>query len=86
MESVALELIEDVIFWEKHTEIYDSLEETLRRKYNIKRKELVENHEVFIKDGIRDIISYFIGAEMEKEDDFRTREEDIKKKFEITKK
>ena len=30
------ELINTVIFWEKHTEIYDSLEKTLKEKFFIK--------------------------------------------------
>ena len=30
------ELIDTVIFWEKHTEIYDSLEKTLNEKFFVK--------------------------------------------------
>jgi hypothetical protein len=86
MESPALELIEDVIFWEKHTEIYESLESILRNKYIVSRVKSKEEHEVLESDGIRDIISYFINAEMEQEDDFRELESDISQKFNITKK
>jgi hypothetical protein len=86
MENATLELIEDLIFWEKHTEIYESLEEILRKKYIVTRIPAVEEHELFQKDGIRDIISYFIGAEMDKEDNFRQLEGDVSKKFNIKKK
>jgi len=34
-QEAAEELINTVIFWEKHTEIYDSLEKTLNEKFHV---------------------------------------------------
>ena len=71
------QLIEDVIFWEKHTEIYDSLEKTLREKYVITPIDKKE------KDGIRAVISFFISANMDNVDDYRTLGDEVKKQFNI---
>lgn len=73
------QLIEDVIFWEKHTEIYDSLEKTLRDKYVVKSKD--ENPRE--KDGILSVIRFFIGAQMDNVDNYRTLKNDIENHFYI---
>lgn len=77
MESTTLELIEDVIFWEKHTEIYDSLEKFLEDKYIVTREG---------KSSIRDIISEFMDAQMDQAEDFRTLEPKLVEQFDIKKK
>ena len=77
--SPAEQLIEDVIFWEKHTEIYDSLEKTLRNKYIISTKE--ENPPE--KDGILAIIRFFIGAQVDNTDNYRVLKDDIEREFQI---
>lgn len=77
MESITLELIEDVIFWEKHTEIYDSLEKFLEEKYIVTKKG---------KKAIRDIISEFMAAQMDQAEDFRTLEPKLVEQFDIKKK
>jgi len=70
MESIAAELIEDVIFWEKHTEIYESLEQILNDKYII----LADG-----KKATREVINVFMSAQMEREDDLRILEPEVAK-------
>jgi hypothetical protein len=77
MEGAALELIEDVIFWEKHTEIYDSLEKFLGDRYIVTKEG---------KNAIREIISEFINAQMDQAENFRTLEPNFAKHFDIKKK
>lgn len=77
--SASEQLIEDVIFWEKHTEIQDSLEMTLRQKYIVKSKD--ENPRE--KDGILSVIRFFIGAQMDKEDNYRELKNNIETHFYI---
>lgn len=70
MGTIAAELIEDVIFWEKHTEIYESLEQILNDKY------------IILSDGkkaTREVINVFMSAQMEKADDLRTLESEVAK-------
>lgn len=70
MGTIAAELIEDVIFWEKHTEIYESLEQILNDKY------------IILSDGkkaTREVINVFMGAQMEKADDLRILEPEVAK-------
>ena len=62
MEEVTLELIETVIFWEKHTEIYDSLEKFLEDRYLVAREG---------KNAVKEIISVFMAAQMDQAEDFR---------------
>jgi hypothetical protein len=75
--SAAEQLIEDVIFWEKHTEIQDSLEMTLRQKYIVISVDPKE------KDGIRAVIAFFITANMDSVDNYRTLKDELDKQFSI---
>lgn len=74
----AIQLLEDVIFWEKHTEIYESLEATLRKKYFIKPK--VDNK----RDSVKLLLDTICSAQMDKIDDLRTLAPEINEKFLIT--
>ncbi len=76
MEEKTLDLIETVIFWEKHTEIYDSLEKFLEDRFTV------------IKDGkkaIKEIISVFMAAQMDQAEDFRKLDPKIFEPYTITK-
>ena len=77
INPATLELIEDVIFWEKHTEIYDSLEKFLEEKYIVTKEG---------KKAIRNIISEFMAAQMDRAEDFRTLESKLAEQFDIKKK
>jgi hypothetical protein len=82
MESIALELIEDVIFWEKHTEIYESLESILRRKYRISTKNTEAKTQM---DGVRFLLQTICAARIESEDKLRYLEPELSRKFIIQK-
>ncbi len=76
MEETTLELIETVIFWEKHTEIYDSLEKFLEDRFSI------------IKEGkkaVKEIISVFMAAQMDQAEDFRKLDSKLFESYTITK-
>ena len=77
MEETILELIEDVIFWEKHTEIYDSLEKFLEDRYIITKEG---------NNGVKDIISIFMAAQMDQAEDFRKLDLTKFEKYTIIKK
>lgn len=82
MESIAAELIEEVIFWEKHTEIYESLESTLRSKYNVRTK---DSEALTKKDGIKFLLETICEARMESPDELRKLEPVLTDKFIISK-
>jgi len=82
MESIAAELIEDIIFWEKHTEIYESLESILRSKYNIRTK---DSEALTKKDGIKFLLETVCEARMESAEELRKLEPELTDKFIITK-
>jgi len=82
MESIALELIEDVIFWEKHTEIYESLESILRKKYRICTKDSEAKTQ---KDGVRFLLQTICEARMESADKLILLEPELSQKFIIEK-
>jgi len=82
MESTALELIEDVIFWEKHTEIYDSLESILRKKYRISTKDSEAKTQI---DGVRFLLQTICEARIESPDKLRSLEPELTEKFIIQK-
>jgi len=77
MEEVTLELIETVIFWEKHTEIYDSLEKFLEDRYIVAREG---------KNAVKEIISVFMAAQMDQAEDFRKLDPKLFENYTITKK
>lgn len=77
MEGTTLELIETVIFWEKHTEIYDSLEKFLEDRFIVTKED---------KKAIKEIISEFMAAQMDQAEDFRELDPKIFEKYTITKK
>jgi TPP-dependent pyruvate/acetoin dehydrogenase alpha subunit len=77
MEGTTLELIETVIFWEKHTEIYDSLEKFLEDRFIVTKED---------KKAIKEIISEFMAAQMDQAEDFRQLDPKIFEKYTITKK
>jgi hypothetical protein len=79
MKETTLELIETVIFWEKHTEIYDSLEKFIGDRYVVYKKGKGG------KGPVRELISEFINAQMEREDDFRKLDPKIFEKYTVTK-
>jgi len=82
MESTALELIEDVIFWEKHTEIYDSLESILRKKYRISTKDSEAKTQI---DGVRFLLQTICEARIESPDKLRSLQPELTEKFIIQK-
>jgi hypothetical protein len=77
MEGTTLELIEDVIFWERHTEIYDSLEKFLGDRYIVTKEGM---------KAIKGIISEFMAAQMDQAEDLRKLDPKIFEKYIITKK
>jgi hypothetical protein len=77
MEETTLELIEAVIFWEKHTEIYDSLEKFLEDRFIVTKDD---------KKAIKEIISEFVAAHMDQAKDFRKLDPNIFEKYTIIKK
>ena len=77
MEEVTLDLIETVIFWEKHTEIYDSLEKFLEDRYIVTKEG---------KKAVKEIISEFMAAQMDQAEDLRKLDPKIFEKYTITKK
>lgn len=60
-EEVVEELINDVIFWEKHTEIYTSLETILSRKYIIEEKDVTNPK----RSGVKRLIDEIVSARMD---------------------
>ena len=49
-ENLTIELLENVIFWEKHPEIYQSLESFIRERYKVIPKNLEKKE---VRDGVR---------------------------------
>lgn len=77
MEGATLDLVETVIFWEKHTEIYDSLEKFLEDRYIVTKEG---------KKAVKEIISEFMAAQMDQAEDFRQLDSKIFEKYRIIKK
>jgi hypothetical protein len=82
MENITLDLLEDVIFWEKHTEIYDSLESILRKKYRISTKDSEAKTQM---DGVRFLLRTICEARIETADKLRSLEPELTEKFIIEK-
>lgn len=82
MENIASELIEDIIFWEKHTEIYESLESIIRSRYNVRTK---DSEALAKKDGIKFLLDTVCEARMESPDELRKLEPVLTDKFIIVK-
>jgi hypothetical protein len=82
MKEVTLELIETVIFWEKHTEIYDSLESIIRKKYRISSKDSEAKTQM---DGVRFLLQTICEARIESPDKLRSIEPELTQKFIIEK-
>lgn len=77
MKEETLELIETVIFWEKHTEIYDSLEKFLEDRFIVIKED---------KKAVKEIISVFMAAQMDQAEDFRQLDPKLFENYTITKK
>jgi len=81
-ENLTKDLLEDVIFWEKHTEIYQSLESFIRERYKVipKNPEKKGN-----RDGVRFLLETICEARIESSDKLRYLEPELTEKFIIEK-
>lgn len=73
----AEKLLEEVIFWERHPEIYESLESIIRTNYHIKSK--INDK----KDGVRLLLDVLVEAKMDKNENLRNLVPMITENFEI---
>lgn len=83
MAQITHELIEDIIFWEKHTEIYQSLESFLSERYKVTLVDLEKKHS---KNGVRFLLDTVCAARMENAEKLRNLEPELTEKFIIEKK
>ncbi len=81
-ENLTKDLLEDVIFWEKHTEIYQSLESFIRERYKVRTK---DSEAKFTRDGIRHLLDTICEARIESSDKLRYLEPELTEKFIIEK-
>lgn len=82
MENFTADLLETIIFWEKHTEIYESLESMLRKKYRVRTKDSEAQTKM---DGIKFLLQTVCAAQMESADELRKLEPELTEKFIIEK-
>lgn len=81
-ENLTIELLENVIFWEKHPEIYQSLESFIRERYKVIPKNLEKKE---VRDGVRFLLETICEARIESSDKLRYLEPELSEKFTIEK-